>query len=65
MTEGVGWVKSFVFPTDMNTTNKKPTLAEIIEAIKAAGKTEQYKAKYAKFLPNGHVAQINGPRCAR
>jgi hypothetical protein len=49
----------------MNTTNKKPTLAEIIEAIKAAGKTEQYKAKYAKFLPNGHAAKINGPRCAR
>lgn len=48
-----------------NTTeNKKPTYAEIIEALKAIAQSEQYKAKYAKFLPNGHPVQSNKPRCA-
>lgn len=53
-------------PDHMNidTENKKPTYAEIIEALKAIAQSEQYKAKYAKFLPNGHPVQSNKPRCA-
>jgi hypothetical protein len=46
-------------------TASKPTLAEIIAAIKAHANTEQYKAKYANTLPNGHPVQISGPRCSR
>ena len=50
-----------VFP--MNTTNKKTT-AEIIEAIKAIANSEKYKAKYSKFLSNGHPVKTDKVRCA-
>jgi hypothetical protein len=33
---------------------KKPTIQEIIAAIKAVGETEAYKKKYSKFQQNGH-----------
>jgi hypothetical protein len=38
----------------MTTKTAKPTLQEIIAAIKAIGETEAYKKKYSAFQQNGH-----------